>query len=240
MKLLQIILVLLLAVLFAGCAGQQARPSEETHKEADYYYKMGISSLNEGNIKMAYVQLHKAYELDQNNKEVLNSLGIVFMQLGEEDKALDFFNRVLQIDDRYSEAYNSIGVINLHRGRYQEAIDAFNRAISNPLYQYPDRAYYNLGVSYYRMKRFDDAIRSFQSALMLSPSFTMPHYGLALAFNKKGDYGNAAIMLNRAITLDQKYRGNREAYKKDLQQKYNQTRGVEATDLADYMEILNY
>lgn len=227
-------------VLLSGCVSTNTKPSDDLAKEAEYYYKMGISSLNEGNVKMAYVQLHKAYDLDPNNKDILNSLGVVFMQLAEDDKALSFFKRVIELDKRYSEAYNNIGVIYLRRGNYSDAIDAFNRALSNPLYQFPERAYYNLGVAYYKTKRYDDAIRSFQSSVMLTPDFVMSYYGLALALNKKGDYGSASLALHKAIALDQKYKGNVEAYRKDLKNRALHSRGEDLIDINDYLEILNY
>lgn len=232
-------LFILLTCLY-GCATTPQKPPEDIQKEADYNYKMGISSLNEGNIKMAYVQLHKAYELDPSNKDILNSLGIVFMQLGEDDKALSFFRRVIDLDSRYSEAYNNIGVIQLQRGNFEEAIKSFSMALNNPLYQYPERAYYNLGTAYYRLKRYDDAIRSFQSSIRLVNDFALSYYGLALTLNKKGDYGNAINMLIRAIAFDNKYKGNVELYKKDLMQKALIAKGTEAEDVADYLDILKY
>jgi type IV pilus biogenesis/stability protein PilW len=240
MMLRRVLMMTFLAVLFLGCVGQQTRPDEDKQREADYNYKMGISSLNEGNIKMAYVQLHKAYELDPNNKDILNGLGIVFMQIGEFDKALRYFKRVLELDSRYSEAYNNIGVILLQSGRFNEAIEAFKGALSNPLYQYPERAYYNLGNAYYRMGRYEDAIRSFEGSVRLMPDFVMSYYGLALALNKKGDYGGASTMLNMAISLDQKYKGNRDAYKRDLQKQLTTAKGGDLSDIYDYLEILNY
>lgn len=227
-----------LIVLLTSCAGRHTRPTEDIQKEAEYYYKMGISSLNEGNIKMAYVQLHKSYELDQNNVDTLNSLGIVFMKLGEDDKAMQFFRRVIDLDSRYSDAYNNIGVLHLNNRRYKEAIDAFNMTISNPLYKFPERGYYNLGSSYYRIGQYDNALKSFQTSIRLSPNFSLPYYGLSLAYNKKGNYGAASSALTQAIILDEKYRGDIERFKQDLKARVKSRTADD--DVNDYLEILNY
>ena len=234
------VILLLFIIFLSSCALKPSKPSEDIQKDAEYNYKMGISSLNEGNIKMAYVQLHKAYELDPNNKDILNGLGIVFMQLGENERAMALFRRVIEIDGRNSEAYNNIGVINLQKGNYEEAVQVFSKALNNPLYQYPERAYYNLGTAYYRMKKYDDAIRSFQSSIRLVSDFFLSYYGLALAWNKKGYYGNAINTLIMAIALDGKYKGNMELYKKDMIQKLLQSSGMEAEDISDYLEIMKF
>lgn len=233
-----LVFVLLLTILLISCAGQPTRPAEDMQKEAEYYYKMGISSLNEGNLKMAYVQLHKSYELDPNNVDTLNSLGIVFMRLGEDEKAMQYFKRVVALDSKYSEAYNNIGVLHSQNGRFKEAIDAFNQALSNPLYKFPERGYYNLGNAYYRIGQYDNAIKSFQTSIRLVPTFSLPYYGLSLTLNKKGNYGAASSMLMQAIALDERYKGDVERFRQELKSRVTSKTADE--DVVDYLEILNY
>ncbi|MFQ3573227.1 MAG: tetratricopeptide repeat protein [Thermodesulfovibrionales bacterium] len=230
--------VLIILLLFISCAAQPKKPAEDVQKEAEYYYKMGISSLNEGNLKMAYVQLHKAYELDQGNLDILNSLGIVFMKLGEDNKAMEFFKRVISIDNKYSEAYNNVGVIHLQNGRYKDAIEAFNNTLLNPLYKFPERGYYNLGNAYYRIGQYDKALKAFQTSIRLSPNFSLPYYGSSLVYNKKGNYGFASSMLTQAVALDERYKGNIERFRQDLKARISSRTADE--DVYDYLEILNY
>lgn len=223
-------------ILISGCA----TVSVEEQKKAEFHYKMGISYFNEGNIQMAFVEFQKAYQIDPNNKDILNSLGLVYLQFEEFDKARDLFLKAVFIDSSFSEAYNNLGVTYLRRRQWEEAIDAFKKALSNPLYQTPERAFYNLGISYYRIRQYEPSINAFKDAIKRSPLFPMPYYGLALVYNKEGMYGDAAAIIARAIEIDPEYRGDRKKFIEDIKQKLITAKDEEEADLRDYLEIMRY
>lgn len=228
---------LLCSVFFLnGCA---TVPVEE-RKEAEFHYKMGISHLNEGNIQMAFVELQKAYQLDPDNKETLNSLGLVYLQLDELQKAKDLFLRAVSIDSEFSEAYNNLGVTYSKRRQWTEAIDAFKRALLNPLYRTPETAFYNLGMSYYRVGQYEPAINAFKDSIKRSPLFSLPYYGLALAYNRESRYGDAASAITRAIEIDPAYKGDRKKFIKETKQRLLTAKGEEEMDFRDYLEIMRY
>jgi type IV pilus biogenesis/stability protein PilW len=227
---------LLLTTILIGCA---TVPVEE-RKEAEFHYKMGVSHLNEGNIQMAFVELQKAYQFDPDNKETLNSLGLVYLQLDELEKAKDLFLRAISIDSEFSEAYNNLGVTYSKRRQWTEAIDAFKRALSNPLYRTPELAFYNLGMSYYRVGQYEPAIDAFKGSIKRSPLFAVPYYGLALAYNRHSRYGDAAAIIARAIEIDPVYKGDRKKFVEDIKQRLLTAKGGEESDLRDYLEIMRY
>jgi len=227
---------LLLTTVLIGCV---TVPVEE-QKEAEFHYKMGISHLNEGNIQMAFVELQKAYQLTPDNKEILNSLGLVYLQLDELEKAKDLFLRAVSIDSEFSEAYNNLGATYSRRRQWTEAIDTFKKALSNPLYRTPETAFYNLGMSYYRIGQYELAINAFKDAIKRSPLFSLPYYGLALAYNRQSRYGDAAAAITRAIEIDTDYKGNRKKFVEDMKQRLLTARGEEEMDFRDYLEIIRY
>lgn len=234
-----IIPLLLCFTLLAFLVGCATVPVEE-RKEVEFHYKMGISHLNEGNIQMAFVELQKAYQLNPDNKETLNSLGLVYLQLEELEKAKDLFLRAVSIDPVFSEAYNNLGVTYSKRRQWTEAIDAFKRALSNPLYRMPETAFYNLGMSYYRVGQYEPAINAFKDSIKRAPLFPLPHYGLALAYNRQNRYGDAAAIIARAIEIDPAYKGDRKKFIEDIKQMLLTAKGEEEMDARDYLEIMRY
>lgn len=225
-----------LLLLISGCA----TVSVEKQREADFHYKMGISYMNEGNMQAAFVELQKAYQISPNNKEILNSLGLVYLQFEEFEKARNLFLKAIFIDSGFSEAYNNLGVTYFRRRQWEEAIDAFKKALSNPLYQTPERAFYNLGMSYYRIGQYEPSINAFKDAIKRSPLFPLPYYGLALVYNKEGRYGDAAAIIARAIEIDPEYRGDRKKFIEDIKQKIITAKDEEEADLRDYLQIMRY
>ena len=228
--------ILLIFIISSGCAGV----SVEEQKEADFHYKMGVAHMNEGNVQTAFVELQKAFQIDQNNKELLNALGLIYLQLGEIGQAKKFFLNAVSIDSGFSDAHHNLGVTYINARQWDSAIDSFKKALANPLYQTPEKSYYWLGIAYDRAGQFDPAIGAFKDSLKRSPRFTIAYYGLALAYNKAGRYGDAAAVMSRAIEADPSYGGSREKFTADIKQKILTAKGDEERDFRDYLEIMNY
>ena len=231
-----IIFILLSFFLVAGCA---TAPFEQD-KEAQYHYKMGLSYLNEGNIKLSFVEFQKAYQLAPNDKDVINSLGFVYMQLEEFEKARELFLRAISIDPQFSEAHNHLGVVYSKTGRMQDAIDSFKKALSNLLYRTPEIAFYNLGMTYYRAGQYEQASNAFKDAIKRSPFSALPYFGLALVYNKEGRYGDAAAIMERALEIDLVYKGDKKRFSEDLKKRLPAAKSEEEADIKDYLEIIRY
>jgi tetratricopeptide (TPR) repeat protein len=227
--------IFLLLFILSGCFAGQIE-----NKESEFHYKMGLSFLNEGNIQMAFVQLQKAYQLNPEDKDILNSLGLVFLQLEKFDDAKEMFLKAIAIDPQFSDAYHNLGVTFMKKGQIKEATDAFNKALSNPLYLTPEKTFYLLGLSYYRLNLYEPAINAFKDSIRRAPSFSLPYFGLALAYNKIGRFSDASIAITKAIELDPLYKGDRNVFKEILIERLLSVKGDEEKDLKDFLEILHY
>lgn len=227
---------LIMLFFVTGCATM----SPDKEKEASFYYTMGVSALNEGNVQNAFVHFQKAYQLNPYNKEIMNSLGLVYSQLEENDKARDLFLKAIAEDPNFAEAHNNLGVTYMKMERWSDAVESFKRALANPLYPTHERAFYNMGMSYYRMGNYDGAINAFKDSLRRSPAFPYPYYGLALALNKLSRFGEAATAMTKAIEIDPAYKGNRGTFLDDMNERSLTAKGSDERDIRDYIEIMKY
>ncbi len=229
---------LFLAVSMAGsCAGI----SEKDAKNAQYHYQLGISYLNDNNIQPAFTELQKAVELNPYDKETHNALGVIYLsKLEDYGKAIEHFRKALEIDGEYSEAATNLGNAYANMKQYDKAVESYKRAISNPQYQNAAMALNNLGMVYYRLGKLDEALSTFKEALKRYSDFHAPYYGLALSFNAKGYYGDAAAAIKRAIELDPAYKGNIDQAIADLRNQKLRARNEHEQDIADYLEIIQY
>ncbi len=231
------LLILLVSLFFIyGCA----TVGLEQQQEAEFYYKMGISYLNEGNIQMAFVNLQKAYQFNPESIEIMNSLGLVYLQLDDFENAKQLFSKAVSVNPKFSEAHNNLGVAYINTGQWSEAIESFKNALSNLLYTSPEMAFYNLGVSYYKTGQINEAINAFKDSIRRANSYPLPYYGLSLAYNRAGRYGDASAAILKALEVDPAYKGNRAKFIEFVRQKLITAKGDEESDLRQYLDILMY
>ena len=224
--------------LTVSCA---STPKEDTLQKAKAHYQLGVSYLNDNNIQPAFVEFQKALELNPNDKETLNAIGVVYLlKLEDYARAIEFLQKALKQDKNYSEAWNNLGVAYERMGKYNEAIEAYKTALLNTFYRNPEKAFNNLGRVYYRNKKYDDAVDAYKEAIKRTSDFVLPYYGLALCYNAAGKYGNAAAALRKALEVDPSYRGDKERAIRDLKERKGVLKAEEEKDMDDLLEIMNY
>ncbi len=231
-------LMILLIVVFVGSC---ATASIENMQKATAHYKLGVSYYGENNIQRAFVEFRKAFELNPEDKDVLNMTGIIYLlHYDDFPKAIDFFQKAVSVDPDFSEAHNNLGFAYEKSRKFNEAIDSYKKALSNLLYMTPEKAYNSLGRVYYRLGKYDEAIDAYKNSLKRMPELYISYYGLALCYNEKGRYGDASLAITKAIEMDPLYKGSKSKAVNDLSQRKLNARGEEEKDIANYLEILKY
>lgn len=235
------IVIFILFVFVTACASTNSSDTVDKADKATAHFKIGYSYYTEGKFQQAYIEFQKALEINPKDKEALNAIGVVqLLQFEDFPKAIEYFQRALKVDNNFSEARNNLAFAYERTGKTEEAIASYEKALTNPMWRNPEKAYNSLGRIYYRAGQYDKAIDSLTSALRRVNDYFPAFYRLALCYNAKGHYGDAATALMRAIELDPRYRGDREKALEDFENTRLVIRGVEANDFMDYIEILRY
>ena len=207
------LMILIMAVFVGSCA----TASIENTNKATAHFKLGVSYLNENNVQPAFIEFRKAYELNPEDKEVLNAIGIIYLLKFEDyPKAIDFFQKALSVDPDFAEAHNNLGFAYEKSKKFNEAIESYKKALANLIYRSPEKPYYNLAKVYYRLGKYDDAINAYKEALKRMTDFYPSYYGLALCYNAKGRYGDASLAITKAIEMDPLYKGTKSKAMSDL------------------------
>ncbi len=224
--------------IISSCATMD---NEDSVQQATAHFKIGVGHLSENKIQLAFVEFQRAYELNPNDKEVLNGIGIIYLlYFDETQKAVDFFQRAVRVDPLYSEAYNNLGAAQEKMGNYDAAIASYQKATSNLLYKTPEKAYVNKGRAYYRQGKFNEAVTAYKEAIKRAPNMDLPYLGLALCYNAMKRYGDASRSMTYAINLTPRYKGDPKLAAEDFHARRIVASGPELKDLEDYLEILKY
>jgi len=169
-KLLPVCLVLTLC----ACAPQNTQrtspnSSANNRKIAEINTQIAIEHLKEKDYALALAKLDKAIASDSNYPEAYNARGIVYSQIGENDKADTNFQRSLRIASNNPLALNNYGQFLCQNGKVEKAQEMFKRATDNPLYKTPEIALSNAGTCALNNKDTEQAEAFFRQALENNP-----------------------------------------------------------------------
>jgi type IV pilus assembly protein PilF len=217
---------LLAAALICGaCAPAAVRVDPDA---SDKRYLLGADYFNKGLVAPALEELLKAVELNPNNPDAHNLLGLLFLRKGAEaeemsvraqclkgdelslekqemddhfKKAEEQFREAVRLKANFSEALNNLAVVAIHFGRYDEAIGFGEKALANIIYHKPYAAEGNLGLAYLNKHDYARASKELRQALFDQPQFCVGRYRLAKVYYEQQEWERAAEELDR-VTAD--------------------------------------
>ena len=142
-------------------------------------------------------------KINQNHVDAHNNLGVIFKNLGENEKAINCYQKAISLNPNLVDAYNNLGIIFEQLGQNKKAINFYQKAIAiNPNYA---NAYNNLGVIFKKLGQNQDAINSYQKAIEINPNDSATHNNLGVIFDELGQSQKARNFFERAIKLNPNY-----------------------------------
>lgn len=193
--------------LFLGCS----------RRDEDYYNKMGVNYLNNGQHNYAIGALKKAVKLNPSNAEAHFNLGRAYKRRGMDEKARaefsistrlnpEIFNECVEkyrekIDYEFTETqnYSELGSAYAEKGMINDAIDAYRKLIE--IEPENARAHYSLGTLYSKKGMYDDAADEFWMAVEIDPDMSEAHYNLGLVYYRQGMFKKAIVEYKAALKL---------------------------------------
>src|ERR1700756_2316683 len=171
---------------------------------ADSYVLMplyGAGTPQDSNPK-AKAAAEKALQIDDRLAEAPTSLAEIFCFDLDLLRAVPEFERAIELNPNYPTAhqwYGSSALTSL--GRFDQAIAEVERAIAlDPLSLVINS---DLGNSYYRARRYDEAIKQLRKTIDLDLDFYYAHWNLGSALKAKGDVAGAIEQYEKARALNE-------------------------------------
>ena len=143
-----------------------------------------------------YRQVLRARAEDPN---ALNMLGVVKIQQGLAQEAVNLITKAVQAQPEFAEAHNNLGLALRKLGQLEQAVQSHERAIQiKPAYA---EALNNLATALREAERLDEALAACDRALAIKPEFAQALNSRAATLSQAGRHAEALIDVERAITL---------------------------------------
>lgn len=143
---------------------------KEINRPQDFvlpYYGLGQVQLKLGDFKSSVASFEKVLEVYPENCECLKAVGHIYVQLGQNEKALEIFRKAARIDPRDPQAFMELGEL-LISSDAGAALDAFKTALSlvkKGGEGVPIELLNTIGVLYFEKGEFELAEQTFKEAL---------------------------------------------------------------------------
>jgi protein O-mannosyl-transferase len=212
--------------------GDYNKTLELDPSDASTYHNRGVSYYRLRQYDLALADYNKALELKLDNGEVYNNRGAAFAALGRSDEAIADFTKAIALTPDYAEAYNNRGTEYAKARMFTAAIADFDKAIQlNPQYSdavrnkelaardmrgaqgavgaprtEPDAEFYlNRGLQSGRTGHAADAIKDFDTAIQLRPTYAQAYNNRGIANAMLLNYTASFADFARAIQLQPDY-----------------------------------
>jgi Tfp pilus assembly protein PilF len=194
------LLIIAACLLLSGCASKQ---DEEVRKlQAKATYEQAVRNLSESRLALGMAALKEALQLDPDNAQYHNTLGLVLLNLGRPVDAQAELQKAIDLHKTSPDLQHNLGIALAQQNRFDDAIAAYKKALTYPTYTTPEVAYYNMGEAYIRLGKPQEAQESFRAAIQLEPTMVAAHYGLGLALSQGGRRDEAKAAFRQARDLD--------------------------------------
>lgn len=153
------------------------------------------------NLQVAVEEIGLAQRADPTYGPAYNIAGLIYVELRDDRQAEQNFQQALRINRQDPDANNNYGAFLCQRKREAEGIRHFMAAVSDPLYQYPDRSYVNAGLCARRRGDLAEAEGYFRGALKFQPNQVQAIYQLADMAYVRANYPEARNYLQRLVPV---------------------------------------
>lgn len=199
------VVLIAFGLLLSGCASKETAKRTEVQKlQARAAYDRALSYIRENQPAPAMTALQEAINVNPSSALYRDTLGVVLLELGRPDMALEHFKKAVELEPMYADAHFHMGTALAESRRWDEAVTSYKKALELPTLTIPESANQNLGLALYHLKRYREAEQTLRFAISLDPKLQSAYYNLGLVFiaeNRK-DEAKAAFREARKLGPD--------------------------------------
>ncbi|MCU1243743.1 MAG: repeat protein [Candidatus Acidoferrum typicum] len=186
---------------------QTARKSETKRDEGEAFRNntLGVAYMNQQKFAEAQKYFEKALAADPKFAIARLNLGVSLLSQQKIEAARAALEEATRLLPKDPYAWYNLGLVYKDTGESEKGIDAFQHVAQLS----PDAdPHYFLGYLYTQLQRYDEAIAEFQKAIASFPYHASSEFGIARAYQRKGDSDAARQHLARFQKITTEHLGS--------------------------------
>jgi tetratricopeptide (TPR) repeat protein len=189
----------------SSMTGNQVRPRAEAparykalpEMSAEDYEASGDLCLGNKDYTMAFVQYEKSLALKPDNPRIYYKQGLIFLETGKPEDAVDSFQKMLEREPDQALVYQGIGTAFFKMRKYDVAEKHFLKAVELEPALWKARNY--LGNIYDFQKKFDKAAREYAEAIRVRPDEGVLYNNLGVSLFLAARYDESINAFKEAL-----------------------------------------
>lgn len=160
--------------------------------EVSEFLNVGFSLHQEGKLEDAESAYYEALKLDNNNAEVYNLIGVLKLQKGEINYAIEYIEKAISIS-KEAYFYESLFQAYIMKNNYEKIIENEQEVVK----MFPENfsLLFNLALAYKNLKQNKKAIYYYEKALEVNPASYQAWFNLSHIYSIEGEANNAISAL---------------------------------------------
>jgi len=192
-------------------------PGQSEPATAYQYVERGFVHIRLDQYECAFGACSEAIRLDPKLALGYSCRGVLWLQQDNFSRALKDFNQALQLEPDNGDLYKSRAQLYRRLDEDARALADLNKAIVLIASEFGKSTAYSARAEIHDKEgKLDEAMKDYDQAIRLAPSFAYYHEARGNLFSKKGDFEHAIADYTEAIRLDPKnqyfYMDREQAY----------------------------
>ncbi len=172
------------------------------YSEAQYLYCVALLNTNQN--ALALEKLSGMVAENPNDTRILAMMGETLAKLGQNEQAINYYEKTLDLDGKHIEALTGLGALLLtHRLDYPQAIEKLGLASELKPSHHPAHLFLALALA--AQDQIEDSFKHGEKAVKLAPKNNSYLVSLANLYQQAGNNQKAAQLLQKALSLDPTY-----------------------------------
>lgn len=156
-------------------AAAEVNPLDENGEKA---YRSALSIMDDGNYETAIMMLEDLQKAFPDNYFVRYELALAYIRAGELDKALKIAEKLMKHEDAEDYLYAMIGSCYDDMDKPDKAIKVYDQGIKR--FPTSGNLLVNKGITQFRQKKYNDALKTFETSIDVDPTYSSAYYYAAL------------------------------------------------------------
>ncbi|HEX8736855.1 MAG TPA: tetratricopeptide repeat protein [Pyrinomonadaceae bacterium] len=152
----------------------------------------------------AIVFYEEAVKLNDKNSAAFASLGEIYDDLNQNEKAIANYEKALQLSPELSELHAPLGILYLQKGEVALAENYLTKATASNGANDPETQYFK-GLLYYKQNKNQEALAAFSSAIKAKPDYAEAYYYQGETYDRLDKDKEAIAAYKEAVRINPKF-----------------------------------